>query len=376
MTPSLRCSARLLCGITVLLAARATAQAPGPTAEFGVAREWATTPGAAPLTTLLPSVAYDRGWWRAEGGVSGGVASEGRGETSARFAGMIRGPRIGPFGTEVAADYVTPTRGFPSTEFRSALRMHWSGAARGLWAGLGHARVGGAGTLLASGGGWWSGRHGTLSLRFDDAVGGARSEDQRISDTLILRRTLPSIRTRSAVARFAAFNGRFELEAGSPIVDAPGAHGRRDAGASGTWWFTPTLGVIGGYGIPFDGVVAGSRSAARLGVLLRHGQNRTRPSTLAERAAAQIAPLGEGRWRIRIPAPGAGRVEVQGTGTGWEPVELTRSSGGWWEVTLALPAGRHEFIWRRDDTEWRALPGLPTAADPMLGDVTVVVAEE
>ena len=366
----------LAAAASLALASGAMAQRPALDAQFGVDRRWVVTPNADAAVLVLPSVTFERRGWRAEGGASTDMTSVRASRTRFAFSGSALGPRIGPFRTEVEAAYLTPIVLDPSANVRTSLRFHLSGPTRGLWLGAGQARIGSAGTVLASTGAWWSGPIGTFSLRFDDALGGARSRTSFESDTLVIRESLPAIQARSAVARFVRPDGRVELSVAMSRLEAPGAHGRRGAGAGGTWWFTPTVAFTGSYGVPMEGAVVGSRAVARFGILFRHRPVLPRPSTLIERPMAEVARLNDQQWRIRIPAPGAGRVELQGSPTEWEPVALAKGNGGWWEVTLTLPPGRHEIIWRRDGGEWQTLPGLPTATDPDLGDVTVVVTGE
>ncbi|MBW8772330.1 MAG: glycogen-binding domain-containing protein [Gemmatimonadetes bacterium] len=377
----------LAVGCMVALGTPAAAQTSGPTPVLGLARRWVAAPDPASAYSIIPSVELEQRNWRLEGGISHEVISSRSTKTTLAFAGMGVGPKVGPFRTELAADYRTPTPRDPAMDLRTSAQFHLAGAQRGVWLGLGLAQVGSAGTLLRTTGGWWRAPLGTLSFRLDDAVSGARSRTAWVAvltsdtlttppDSMLVRKSAPSIRMRSAVARFVGADGRIDLAVATTLTAAPGAHGRRGTGATGTWWFKPTVALTAGYGAPLEGAMFGDRSAARFGILLRHHPALPRPSTLIERPRASMERNATGEWRIRIPAPGATRVELQGSPTAWEPVTLEKESGGWWEVTLTLPPGRHEIIWRRDGGEWQTLPGLPTAADPELGDVTVVVAGE
>lgn len=359
-----------------LIAAPLVAQVGGTTAELGLARSWAVTSDQLPATVLLPSISVDRSRWRFDAAMTGAVGTSHGEETRGSAAAEWLGPHLGPFRSELAGDVTTPIGAFPGINATAGARFHLSGASRGTWLGLGYAEVGTAGTIATSVGGWWSGRLGSFSVRLENALGGNRSTTFMQSDTLPITHSVPRIHAQSAVARFVEASGRVELSLIANRIAAPGADRRTRMGATGTWWMRPTFALTAGYGTPMDRWAIGRQGRAQLGFLFRPRFAPPHPSTLGERAAAaEVRRLEDGRWQLRIPAPGADQVEVQGTPTDWEPRALTRVAGGWWETTLDLPPGRHELTWRRDAGAWTALPGLPTARDGLLGDVTVVVVE-
>jgi len=80
-----------------------------------------------------------------------------------------------------------------------------------------------------------------------------------------------------------------------------------------------------------------------------------------------------GRTRlIRVHAPNAMSVEISGDFTLWQPVAMSRSSGGWWTLQRNLAAGSYEVNVRADGGEWLAPPGLPALRDEFGGVVGVL----
>jgi len=77
-------------------------------------------------------------------------------------------------------------------------------------------------------------------------------------------------------------------------------------------------------------------------------------------------------------APGAQRVSLVGDFNAWdrEATQLRRGgpSGGVWTVSLALPAGRHEYAFVVDGTRWEPDPAATTAVRDDFGVVSSVVS--
>jgi len=61
------------------------------------------------------------------------------------------------------------------------------------------------------------------------------------------------------------------------------------------------------------------------------------------------------------------RLEVRGDITEWEPVEMSRIGGGWWELVVAAEPGIHSIQLRIDGGPWVAPPGLPLSVAGMQG---------
>jgi hypothetical protein len=69
-------------------------------------------------------------------------------------------------------------------------------------------------------------------------------------------------------------------------------------------------------------------------------------------------------------APTARRVSLVGDFTGWDPhlAAMTRdAASGLWNVTLALPPGRHVYAFLVDDSLWVRDPRAPAAPDADFG---------
>ena len=69
-----------------------------------------------------------------------------------------------------------------------------------------------------------------------------------------------------------------------------------------------------------------------------------------------VTQTGEGRVSFRIHVPDAGRVEVLGSFTNWHegPIELDALGDGWFELTIELEPGDHEFQYLVDSRSWLA----------------------
>lgn len=78
-------------------------------------------------------------------------------------------------------------------------------------------------------------------------------------------------------------------------------------------------------------------------------------------------PMASRGTRLTCHAYEATNVCVAGAFNGWDPATtpLARGAGGSWEVTLDLPAGRHEYKFVVDG-EWCCEPGChePTSDCP------------
>lgn len=106
--------------------------------------------------------------------------------------------------------------------------------------------------------------------------------------------------------------------------------------------------------------------------------------SLAGRAAK--APLRESvaaepQWvRFVFMAPGAARVSLVGDFNGWDdsatPLHPTTADGVW-TVSVPLDAGRHEYAFVVDGTEWQPDPAAPLAPRGDFGapNSVVTVAE-
>jgi len=67
---------------------------------------------------------------------------------------------------------------------------------------------------------------------------------------------------------------------------------------------------------------------------------------------------GRRYYVIRSWAPRASSVRIRGDFTEWKSVELTRRSGGLWEVRLPLDPGVHFLSVQVNGGEWSVPPGM------------------
>ena len=77
-----------------------------------------------------------------------------------------------------------------------------------------------------------------------------------------------------------------------------------------------------------------------------------------------------------LARPAARRVAVIGAFNGWNPAAtpMARDSRGVWTATVALPPGRHAYVFVVDDTLWITDPRAEVVRDPDYGrDQSVIV---
>ncbi len=88
------------------------------------------------------------------------------------------------------------------------------------------------------------------------------------------------------------------------------------------------------------------------------------------------ADAGEVTFHFELHAPGADRVELLGTFNDWKSgdIELTGpDASGHWTAEVALPEGRHEYIFLVDGTRWLADPKAATHRPDGFGRVNTVI---
>jgi hypothetical protein len=86
----------------------------------------------------------------------------------------------------------------------------------------------------------------------------------------------------------------------------------------------------------------------------------------------EIAAAGELR-ALRVHAPAASSVELTGDFTDWQPVALTHTGAGVWEVRLPLTPGVHRVNVRVDGRAWSVPAGARREVSEFGGAVGVVV---
>lgn len=93
-------------------------------------------------------------------------------------------------------------------------------------------------------------------------------------------------------------------------------------------------------------------------------------SSGASEETAAIAPLETVLVRFQLAAPDAHQVSVAGSFNGWTApgIALRRSVvPGLWVVTLPLPVGEHQYLFRVDGTQWMPDPGAHAQVDDGFG---------
>ncbi len=70
----------------------------------------------------------------------------------------------------------------------------------------------------------------------------------------------------------------------------------------------------------------------------------------------KIHPNDDGTTEFAYFRRGAQCVNLAGDFNDWDPTShpMTRDSGGWWRVRLALPPGEYRFKYCVDGQEWEA----------------------
>jgi len=79
---------------------------------------------------------------------------------------------------------------------------------------------------------------------------------------------------------------------------------------------------------------------------------------------------------FELHAPGAGQVELLGTFNGWEAGDIVLTgpdASGHWTATVALPEGRHEYIFLVDGSRWIADPKAATVRPDGFGHMNAVI---
>jgi len=76
-------------------------------------------------------------------------------------------------------------------------------------------------------------------------------------------------------------------------------------------------------------------------------------------------PAASAQVRLVFYAPSAHAVSVAGSFNDWNSVAapLARVDGGVWTITLALPAGQHQYAFVVDGQRWEADPSAPAVED-------------
>lgn len=85
---------------------------------------------------------------------------------------------------------------------------------------------------------------------------------------------------------------------------------------------------------------------------------------------------GQVSFHFELHAPGAHRVELLGTFNNWKPGDIVLNgpdASGHWTATVALPEGRHEYIFLVDGERWVADPNRLSHRPDGFGRVNTVI---
>jgi hypothetical protein len=258
---------------------------------------------------------------------------------------------------------------------RSASGVFVGGGGGTTWDGSGWRRV-----LLGEIGAWADFQAGTALLRVSPASvdDSAKYVDGQLS--------LTWTRKRLDVSTLAATRWGSRLP-----FDPTGT--RTWASINVTAWATPVLGIVAAGGTypvdPTQGFPGGRFIS--LGIRLASGRRNalTASTSLAIETArtevpgtASAAPdvfraeaRPQGVVLLMVHAPSAGRVEINGDFTGWTPVDLERTSEGWWTRALPIAPGKYEMNLRFDGGTWMVPPGLLGMKDEFGGSVGLLIVE-
>ncbi len=88
------------------------------------------------------------------------------------------------------------------------------------------------------------------------------------------------------------------------------------------------------------------------------------------------AEAGQVTFHFELHAPGADRVELLGTFNEWKSGDIVLNgpdASGHWTAEVALPEGRHEYIFLVDGERWLADPKAATHRPDGFGRVNTVI---
>lgn len=309
---------------------------------------------------------FEEGRWSTQGNVSASVFTP----TTRRFAAE----GTAAFGGSAHQDRTRTGRVI------GMARGHVLGATRGVWLGAGVGRMWDGilwrPTRLGEGGVW---------ARLAGAVASLRVTPTVVADTIEYTDT------------------DFAIAWTGPRIDLAGALGARSGrslpelgGKAKTWgngsaaiWLTRAVALVGSVGTYPSDLTQGFPSGrfATLGLRLaahRYQASGRTDAAIVERNAdaGGIAVTGSitefrhartgANQTLWFRVSGASSVEVMGDFSNWVPVQLVRTSGGWWTITLPLRPGMYEMNVRADRGPWEVPPGLVQLTDEFGGSVGVL----
>jgi hypothetical protein len=206
--------------------------------------------------------------------------------------------------------------------------------------------------------------------------GGGLAQDSSLPDTLSRRGGVTEYV--EVGSRAALRLSRYEL--GLSLTQRMGSPSIRRTGweLSATWWFAPSLGIVGstGHSLPQFGFTVPAARYGTVGIRLAVG---ARSPVRRERAnnvngGSETRPmLLVSNRRLTIKWARARTVEVMGDFTDWSPRPLIRLEGGRWTLPTALGPGMHHLNVRFDGGSWLVPSGAYAVDDGFGGRVGMVV---
>lgn len=323
----------------------------------------------APSGTLSATGSYSRfeeGRWSTQGNVSASVFTP----TVRRFAAEA----TGAFGGSAHQDRTRTGR------VLGMARAHLLGTSRGIWLGAGVGRMWDGilwrPTRLGEGGAW---------ARLAGALASLKVAPTVVADTI------EYTDTDFAVAWSGAridVGGTFGARAGNSLPQL-GGRAKTWGSGSATLWLTRMLAVVGSVGTYPSDLTQGFPSGRFATLSLRLAARGQRAPDATEAVAVEstantgsttstgsITDFRHARaganQTLWFHAPGASSVEVMGDFSNWVPLQLVRTSGGWWTVTLPIRPGMYEMNVRADRGPWEVPPGLVQLTDEFGGSVGVL----
>jgi hypothetical protein len=304
------------------------------------------------------------GGWSAQGSVSASLFTP----RSGGFFGELSGSAGGSTHQDATRTGEALTNG----------RIHFARSGRGAFVGVGGGTTwDGSGwrrVTLAEIGAWADFQMGTALLRISPAS--VDDSTKYVDGQLTVNQT----RERLDLSALAATRWGSRLP-----FDPTGT--RTWASVTVTAWATPALAIVGAAGTypvdPTQGFPGGR--FVSLGIRLAPGHRNPRnaaaslgidsvradvpESFIAAADAFRVEARRQGVVLLRVHAPSAGRVEINGDFTGWTPVDLQRTSEGWWTRALPIAPGQYEMNLRLDGGAWIVPPGLLEMKDEFGGSV-------
>ncbi len=120
-------------------------------------------------------------------------------------------------------------------------------------------------------------------------------------------------------------------------------------------------------------VLAAIAAAFCLGVLLGRGAPTAAPEPLEPTTASAAQPPELTPIRLVYHAEQAATVEVAGSWSGWEPEPMQLTEDGMFFTVVALPPGRHEYMFVIDGEQWASDPTALLTHDDGFGQKNAVL---